>query len=53
MYIRIQIEELILKDLNKQNPKSEDDVWKYRDSNFLNGSYDYLFLTFIKDKKLF
>lgn len=27
-------------------------VWQYRDANFLNGSFDYLFEDYIKDNKL-
>ncbi len=49
-----KIEKLILEDLSllKLSVKDADRVWQYRDEHFLNGSFDYLFDKYIKDKKL-
>jgi hypothetical protein len=52
--IKKEIEDLIYRDLSllKLGIGDEDRVWEYRDNYFLNGSYDWLFIDYIKDKKL-
>lgn len=50
--IQKQIKIVIINDLNKKDPQSQEDVWRYRDSEFLSGAYDHLFLEYIKKKKL-
>lgn len=49
-----KIEHLILEDLSnlKLSVRDADRVWQYRDEHFLNGSFDYIFHKYIKDKKL-
>lgn len=49
-----KFESLIKEDLAnlKLAVNDADRVWQYRDEHFLNGSFDYLFRQFIKDKKL-
>lgn len=52
--IKQEIENLIIRDLSllKLGRVDEDRVWQYRDKYFLGGNYDYLFIKYIKEKKL-
>lgn len=53
MSIIKKIEKLIIKDLKETGHHIKKEfVLNYRDTYFLNGSYDYLFNQFIKDNKL-
>ena len=48
--IKKEIEELIYRDLALLKTKL--DIWEYRDTYFLNGSYDWLFIKYIKDNNI-
>ncbi len=51
--IQKQIEDTILNDLtNNIKPKDAEDVYKYRDANFLGGNYDHLFIKYIEQNNL-
>lgn len=51
--IKKKIEKLIIKDLVETGYHTKKEfVLNYRDTYFLNGHYDYLFLKYIKDNKL-
>lgn len=49
--IKERINEMILQDLKNTFPKTEEDVWKYRDKYFLSGFYDLIFIEFINELK--
>lgn len=36
----------------KLGVRDADRVWQYRDANFLNGSFDWLFFQYIRERKL-
>lgn len=53
--IEKEIEDLIKKDLEALNISKGDSaqkLWQYRDANFLNGSYDDIFLKYAKEMEL-
>lgn len=53
--IEKEIEDLIKRDLEALNISKGDSaqkLWQYRDANFLNGSYDDIFLKYAKEMEL-
>ena len=52
--IEQKIEEMIKLELAhlKLGIQDADRVWQYRDANFLSGAFDYLFIAYIKERKL-
>lgn len=53
--IENKIERLIhrdIKNLNLSKGDRAEKLWQYRDANFLNGSYDYIFIKYAKEMEL-